>query len=181
MRRDDELARGGEAEAAADVVEATGDGQRGGGEDDGVVVVEECGGEELGDVDGRGLQVGVEGGVSCSSGEVADASSGATLDPEDGVAVGGLEEEGEMGADVCGAFSQAGRLFHVLQVVEFAFEAGERVEDAGVVVAALFEEGFAVVEGHAACSAGQPCRLRGQDREEHARAVFEGGAGAFDR
>ena len=130
VRGDDELARGGEAEAAADVVEASGDGEGGGGEDDGGVVVEEGGGEEFGDVDGGGLQVGVEGGVSCAAGEVADSSGGAALDPEDGVAVGGFEEEGEVGADVGGAFAQAGGLFDVLEVVEFAFEASECVEDA---------------------------------------------------
>ena len=48
-----------------------------------------------------------------------------------------------------------------------------------VVVAALFEEGLAVVEGHAACSAGSPEPPSG-DGEEHAGALFEGGAGAFD-
>jgi len=51
----------------------------------------------------------------------------------------------------------AGRgLFDVLQMVEFALEAGECVEDAGVVVAAFFEEGFAVVEGHPAGTPGIP-------------------------
>ncbi len=86
-----------------------------------------------------------------------------------------------MGADVGGAFAQAGGLFDVLQVIEFAFETGERVEDTGVVVAALFEEGLAVVEGHAAGASGQSCRLRWEDGEEHAGAVFEDGAGALDR
>jgi hypothetical protein len=90
VRRDDEFAGGGEAQAAADVVEASGDGEGGRREDDGVVVVKECGGQEFGDVDGGGLQVGVEGGVGCAASEVADSSCGAALDPEDGVAVGGF-------------------------------------------------------------------------------------------
>ena len=38
-----------------------GDGEGGGGEDDGRVGLEEGLGEELGDVDGGGLEVGVEG------------------------------------------------------------------------------------------------------------------------
>ena len=43
------------------MVEAFGYGEGGGGEDDGGVLVEEGGGEEFGDVDGGGLEVGVEG------------------------------------------------------------------------------------------------------------------------
>lgn len=117
VRGDDEFARGGETEAAADVVKASGDRERGGGEDDGVVVVEERCGEELGDVDGSSLQVRVEGCVCRSTGQVANSSGDATLDPEDGVAVGRFEEEDEVGADVSGAFAQAGGLFHVLQMV----------------------------------------------------------------
>ena len=68
-------------------------GEGGGGEDDGGVVVEEGGLEELGDVDGGGLEVGVEGCVGCAAGEVADSAGGAAFDPEDGVAVGGFEQE----------------------------------------------------------------------------------------
>ena len=55
-------------------------------------------------------------GVSCAAGEVADSAGGAALDPEDGVAVGGFEEEREVGADVGGALAQAGGLFDVLDV-----------------------------------------------------------------
>ena len=119
-------------------------------------------------------------GVSCSAREVADAAGGAALDPEDGVGVGGFEQEVEMGADVGGAFAQAGDFFDILEPLEFAFEPGERVEGAGVGVAALFEEGFAVVEGHAARAAGQALGPHGQRGEEDARAVAEGGAGALD-
>src|SRR5207302_6836827 len=119
------------------------------------------------------------GGVSCASGQIADSSGGTAFDPENGVAVGRFEEEGEVGADVGGAFAQAGGLFDVLEVVEFPFETGERVEDAGVVVAALFEEGFAIVEGHAAGACGESCRLRWGDREEHAGATLGGGTGAL--
>ena len=66
-----------------------------------------------GDVDGRGLEVGVEGWRGCAAGEVADAAGGAALDPEDGVGVGGFEEEFEVRADVGGALAQAGGLFDV--------------------------------------------------------------------
>ena len=79
----------------------------------------------------------MEGWVGCAASEVADSAGGAALDPEDGVAVGGFEEEGEVGADVGGAAAEAGRFFDVLETLEFAFETGEGVEDAGVVVAAL--------------------------------------------
>ena len=120
------------------MIEASGDRERGAGEDDGVVGVEERGGEEFGDVDGGGLQVRVEGRVGCSAGEVANSAGGAALDPEDGVAVGRFEQEGKVGADVGGAVAQAGGLFDVLEAFEFAFKTGEGVEDAGVVVAALF-------------------------------------------
>ena len=166
VRGDDELAGGGEAEALADVVEAClgGYGEGGGGEDDGGVVVEEGGGEEFGDVDGGGLEVGVEGGVGCAAGEVADSAGGAALDPEDGVGVGGFEEEVEVGADVGGALAQAGGLFDVFDALELAFEAGEGVEDAGVGVAALFEEFFAVVEGHAAGACGSAGVFAGERR-----------------
>ena len=63
--RDDELAGEVEAEAFGDVFEGraavrAGDGEGGGGEDDARVSFEERLGEELGDVDGGGLEVGVE-------------------------------------------------------------------------------------------------------------------------
>jgi hypothetical protein len=182
---DDKFASGGEAETAADVLEAAGDREGGGGEDDRAVRVKEAGGEEVGDVDGSGLQVGVEGCLGVASGEVADSACGAALDPEDGVAAGGFEQEGEVGADVGGALAKAGGLFDIFELVEFAFETSEGVEDSGVVVAGLFEEGFAVVEGHAAGATdslpyGGSRDFGGEDGEEHAGAVFEGGAGAFD-
>ncbi len=85
-----------------------------------------------------------------------------------------------MGANVGDAFAQAGGLFDVLEIFEFAFEAGEGVEDGGVGVAGLFEEGFAVEEGHAASTVGHAVGVGGEDGEEEAGAVFEGGAGAFD-
>jgi len=111
------------------VIEASGDGEGGGGEDDGVVVVEERGGEEFGYVDGCGLQVGVEGGVSCAAGQVRTPPA-ARRSIQRRCCGRGIREEGEVGADVGGAFTQAGGLFDVLQVVEFAFESSERVEDA---------------------------------------------------
>src|SRR5579871_4372551 len=92
--------------------------------------------------------MGVEG--VTASGEVADASGGSALDPEDCVAVAGFEKKGEVGADVGGAFAEARGLFDVFDALKFAFETGEGVEGSGVVVAALFEELFAEVEGHAA-------------------------------
>ncbi len=63
---DDELSGEGDAEAFLEVVEGglafgIGDGEGGGGEDDGGVVGEEGFGEEGGDVDGCGLEVGGEG------------------------------------------------------------------------------------------------------------------------
>ena len=121
-------------------VRLRGYGEGGGGKDNGGVVVEEGGLEEFGDVDGGCLQVGVKGCVGGAPGEVADSAGGAALDPEDGVAVGGFEEEGEVGADVGGALAEAGGLFDVLDAFEFAFEAGEGVEDGGVGVAAFFQE-----------------------------------------
>src|SRR6202000_1425994 len=56
-RGDDEFACGGQTEAPADVVEAAGDCEGSRGEDDGVVVVEERGGEEFRDVYRRCLQM----------------------------------------------------------------------------------------------------------------------------
>ncbi len=56
VRWHDQLARGGEAETVANVIEATRDGERGRGEDDRVVVVKERGGKKLGDVDRSRLQ-----------------------------------------------------------------------------------------------------------------------------
>ena len=56
MRRHDELARFTEAEALADVLEAALHGERGGGEYDGGNLLEDQFVEQLGDVDGRGLQ-----------------------------------------------------------------------------------------------------------------------------
>ena len=126
-----------------------GHGEGGGGEDDGGVGVEEGGLEELGDVDGGGLEVGVEGCVGCGAGEVADSAGGSAFDPEDGVAVGGFEEEVEVGADVGGALAEAGGLVDVLDAFELAFEAGEGVEDGGVGVAAFFEE--VIRAGRRAC------------------------------
>ena len=86
-----------------------------------------------------------------------------------------------MRADVCRAFAQTRGFFDVLQVVEFTFEASQRVEHSGVIVAALFEEGLAIMERHATRSTWKPRRLHGKDGEEHARAVFQSCAGTFDR
>ena len=82
-----------------------------------------------------------------------------------------------MGADVGGAFAQAGGLFDVFDALQFAFEAGEGVEGAGVVIAALFEKLFAEVEGHSAYASGG---VGGERGEEHAGTIFESGAGALD-
>ncbi len=116
---DDELFGKGDAEAALEVVEAgsavlRGDGKGGGGEDDAGVVGEERVGEERGDVDGRGEEVGAEGewggrnipgprirtwgtrirGMDTGvAGGIAEAGGGAAFDPEDGVGIGGFEEE----------------------------------------------------------------------------------------
>ena len=122
MRGNDQLAGGDEAEALADVLESTRYGEGRGGKDDAGVVVEQGCGEELGDVDGRGLQVGVEGGVGLPSDQIANSSCGATLDPEDGVAVGGLQQEGQMGADVGGTLAETGGLLYVLDAFQLAFE-----------------------------------------------------------
>ena len=86
------------------------------------------------------------GGVAGVAGGVAEAAGGAALDPEDGVGVGGFEEELEVIADVGGALAQAGGLFDFAQAFEFAFEAWEGVEGAEVGVAARFEEVCAVDE-----------------------------------
>jgi hypothetical protein len=94
-----------------------GDGERGRGEDDGGVVSKSVVGEELGDVDGRGLQVvwkaAVRGVLRARA--FRTPPGGAALDPEDGVAVGGFEEELQVGADVGGALAQAGGFVDVLE------------------------------------------------------------------
>ncbi len=114
------------------------------------VGVEEGGGHDLGDVDGRGLQVGVVAGVAGGAGEIAHAGGGAALDPEDGVGVLRFEQEVEVGGDVGGALAQAGGFVYIFEAFELAFEAGEGVEGAGVGVAAFFEELGAGEEGHTA-------------------------------
>ena len=138
MRGDDQLARQGEAEPPGDVLEAgdgaarlvgsRGHGERGGGEYDRAVGLEERGGEELGDVDGRGLEVGVVADVADGANPLlrkrADSAGGAALDPEDGVGVLRFEQELQMGGDVGGALAQAGRLVDVLQAVELALQEG---------------------------------------------------------
>ena len=58
VRGDDELARFSKAEAAAQVLEAALHGERGRGEDDGGDLFEDELAQELGDVDGRGLEEG---------------------------------------------------------------------------------------------------------------------------
>jgi hypothetical protein len=146
VRRDDEFAGEGEAETSGDVLEAGdtaagcyGEGRR--GEDDGAVCLEECGREELGDVDGRSLQVGVmagEGAAVSLVRERADTGGGAALDPEDGVGVLRFEQELEVGRDVGGALAETGGFVDVSEALEFAFEARECVERASVGVAALF-------------------------------------------
>jgi hypothetical protein len=65
--------------------------------------------EQLGDVDGRGLELGAGLLAPRRAGEAfADAAGGAALDPEDGVGVVGFEQELEVGADVGDALAQAG-------------------------------------------------------------------------
>ena len=160
------------------MVEAFGYGEGGGGEDDGGVLVEEGGGEEFGDVDGCGLEVGVEGGGG--AGEAADSGGGAALDPEDGVGVGGFEKELEVVLDVGGAFAEAGGLVDVLEVFELAFEAGEGVECSGVGVAGLLEEGLALVEGHASGGGRAEGAFAGEGSEEEAGTLLERGAGVGD-
>lgn len=71
VRRNDELASVGEAETAADVLEAALDGKRGGGENDGGDLFEDEGAKKLGDVDGRGLK-------KCSAGTAASTTAGTT-------------------------------------------------------------------------------------------------------
>ena len=115
----DELFGERDAEAALEVFEAwraVGGGYSVGsrGEYDAGVVGEEGLGEEGGDVDGGGEEVGAEGEGGCCyipgprirtwgtriggrdagvAGGVAEAAGGAAFDPEDGVGVGGFEEE----------------------------------------------------------------------------------------
>ena len=141
-------------DGAARLVGPRGHGERGGGEYDRAVGLEERGGKELGDVDGRGLEVGVVADVADGANPLlrkcADPAGGAALDPEDGVGVLRFEQELEVGCDVGGALAQAGRLVDVLQAVELALEEAEGVERSGVGVAALFQELGALVEGHAA-------------------------------
>ena len=108
-------------------------------------------------------------GVGGAAGEVADSAGGAALDPEDGVGVGGFEEELEVGADVGGAFAEAGGFFDVLEVFEFAFEAGERVEDAGVGSRRSLRGRLrGCSKGMRPGPAGRPAVSVGKDCEEHA-------------
>ena len=65
-----------------------------------------------------------------------------------------------------------GDLFDVLDALELAFEAGERVERAGVGVAALFEELFAVCRR--ACGRCRRSSLAGQRGEEACARVRAG-------
>ncbi len=147
------------------------------------IVGEEGLGEELGDVDGCGLQVGrhrLENGRGFGAGGtggVAEVGGGAALDPEDGVGVGGFEEEFEMGADVGGTLAQAGGFFDVADAVELAFEPNKCVDGAEVGVAVGLEEVGAVRELHAAWLGGVRFWQRA---EEEARALADGGGGAFD-
>jgi hypothetical protein len=188
------------ATSAARLVGSRGYGERGGGEDDRAVGLEERGGKELRDVDGRGLQVGVVAHVAGAARPLlrkrADSSGGAALDPEDGVGVLRLEQELQMGGDVGGALAQAWGLVDVLQAVELALEEAEGVERAGIGVAATFQELGAVVEGHAAKAGvgagvgrrvecgdgvrGGPRCVEGQRGEEEACALAQGCGGTLD-
>jgi hypothetical protein len=145
VRGDDQLARVGEAEAAGDVLEA------GDGLPEATVRVAEVRTTELYSSKSAAAMIcETSMGVACRcvwwlawpgrAREVSNAAGGAALDPEDGVGVVRFEQKGEVGGDVGGAFAQAGGLVDILEAVEFAFEAGEGVERAGVGVAAFFEE-----------------------------------------
>ena len=105
------------------------------------------------------------------AGSVADSSGGAALDPEDGVAVGGFEEEVQVGADVGGAAAQAGRFFDVLEASSSPSRRVRALRTLSVVVAALFEEGFAVSEGHAA---GMPAVSIGESRRRTCGRALRG-------
>jgi hypothetical protein len=101
-----------------------------------------------------------------------------------------------VGGDVGGALAQAGGLIHVLEAVEFCFEAGECVERSGVCVAELFEELGALLEGNSSeggewagaggcVKSGDGIRgrlrgVRGQGSEEDAGALAQGCGGALD-
>ena len=85
-----------------------------------------------------------------------------------------------MGADVGGAFAEAGGFFDVFEAVELAFEAGEGVEDGEVEVAGVFEEVGAIEEGHAAGLGGEVRVVGGEGGEEEAAAFAEGGEGGLE-
>ena len=65
--------------------------------------------------------------VRCAGG-VAEAAGGAAFDPEDGVGVGGFEEEFQVVADVGGALAEAGGFVDFAEALELAFEALQGVE-----------------------------------------------------
>ena len=156
------------------------DGERGGGEDDAGVVGEEGFGEQGGDVDGGGEEVGAEGlrGVRVAgvAGGVAEAAGGAAFDPEDGVGVGGFEEEFQVVANVGGALAEAGGFVDFAEAFEFSFETLEGVEGAEVGIAAGFEEVGAVEEFKAAEVGGAD----GEGGEEELGALADGLGCAFD-
>ena len=109
--------------------------------------------EELGDVDGRGLHLDVDGWRGRCPRAALRMPPAARRSIQKTV-LGSLDfqQELEVGGDLGGALAQAGRLVHALQAVEFAFEALTALHGAGVGVAALFEELGAAVEDDAAGS-----------------------------
>ena len=160
--------------------EASLHGERGRGEHDAGEILEEQLAEQLGDVDGRRLQIGHW------SGALSPAT--AALEPEDGVAVVGFEEESQLLADVGGAFAERRGLFDSAQALELELEAMQRIGEGEVEVAAGFEEVFAVKEGHAAITglaaftvaAGFGPAGSGQSGEEQACPLARGLRGSDD-
>ena len=110
------------------------------------------------------------------TGRRALSAAAAALEPEDGVAVVGFEEEPQLLADVSGALAERRGFFDSAQALELEFEAMERVGEGEIEISAGFEEVFAVKEGHATVAglAAVPiaCALRaaggGQSGEEQA-------------
>ncbi len=107
------------------MLEAALNGEGGRGEDNGGDLVEDELAEELGDVDGRGLEKGTAGTTawarllrrSCGWGNGDSA-----LEPEDHVGGGGFEHEFEVGAEGGGAGLEAGGFVEIGEAVEIGFD-----------------------------------------------------------
>ena len=112
--------------------------------------------------------------------EVADAGGLAAFDPEDDVGVFGFEEELEVLADVASALDEAFGFVHLFYFFELGFEALDGGERAEIDVAVGLEEGLALGELHAALLDTLGFAFDGERGEEHAGAILDGGAKAFD-